>query len=157
MAVVVGKAAPAFTLPDAEGKKHKLSDYKGKWVLVYFYPKDSTPGCTKEACMMRDAQPSFKKLKATVLGISTDSQKSHTKFIEKQNLNFTLLSDEEKEVVKKYGVWGPKKFMGREFLGTKRMSFLIDPNGKIAKIYETVKPAEHADEVIKDIKELSKK
>lgn len=156
MKLKTGDKAPAFSLPDAEGKDHKLADYAGKWVLLYFYPRDNTPGCTKEACAMRDSHPSFKKLKASVLGVSADSPKSHTKFRDKYDLNFTLLSDESKEMLKKYGVWGKKKFMGREFMGIKRMSFLIDPKGKIAKIYEKVKPAEHADEVLKDLTELQK-
>lgn len=156
MKLNIGDKAPAFTLPDADGNDHKLSDYKGKWVLVYFYPRDNTPGCTKEACAMRDSHPSFKKLKAVVLGVSADSPKSHTKFRDKHDLNFTLLSDEDKGMLKDYGVWGKKKFMGREFMGIQRMSFLIDPKGKIAKVYEKVKPAEHADEVLQDLKELQK-
>jgi peroxiredoxin Q/BCP len=147
-----GARAPDFTLPDQAGKEHKLSAYRGKWVLIYFYPKDDTPGCTKEACAIRDNFPTFKKLKAQVFGISVDSMKSHKKFVEKFDLPFTLLSDEGKEVVKLYGVWGKKKFMGREFMGTNRMSFLIDPKGGIAKIYEKVKPAEHAEEVLSDIR-----
>lgn len=146
--------APVFTLRDQNGIEHSLSDYRGKWVLIYFYPKDDTPGCTKEACMLRDAFPSFEKLDAVILGISADSEKSHKKFEEKYQLPFTLLSDTEKTVVKDYGVWAPKKFMGREFLGILRTSFLIDPEGKVAKIYENVKPAEHADEVLADLKSL---
>lgn len=147
--------APAFELPDQNGKMHALSDYKGSWVLIYFYPKDDTPGCTKEACMIRDNFPSFKKLDIAVLGISTDSVKSHAKFAEKYELPFTLLADEEKKVVEDYGVWGEKKFMGRTYNGTKRMSFLVNPKGMIAKVYEVVRPAEHAEEVLADIKELS--
>ena len=119
--------------------------------MVYFYPKDDTPGCTKEACAIRDDIPRFDKLKVKVLGISVDSVKSHKKFAEKYKLPFTLLSDEKKEVVKKYGVWQKKKFMGREYMGTLRTSFLIDPAGKIAKIYESVKPEVHAEEVLKDL------
>jgi peroxiredoxin Q/BCP len=150
-----GDKAPAFSLPDQAGKVHKLSDVKGKWVLLYFYPKDDTPGCTTEACTLRDNFPAFKKLNAVVYGVSADSAKSHTKFIEKYELPFTLLSDEEKEVTKAYGVWGPKKFMGREFLGIRRWSFLIDPKGKIARVYDNVKPAVHAEEVLADIESLS--
>lgn len=146
--------APDFTLPDQDGKAHTLSDYKGSWVVVYFYPKDNTPGCTKEACAFRDSFPDFKKLKAVVLGISVDSVKSHDKFAAKFELPFTLLSDEEKKVVKAYGVWGKKKFMGREYMGTMRTSFLIDPDGTIAKIYWKVKPAEHADEILADLAKL---
>ncbi|MCL4392036.1 thioredoxin-dependent thiol peroxidase [Patescibacteria group bacterium] len=150
----VGEQAPDFELLDQKGKLHSLSAYAGGWVLLYFYPKDDTPGCTKEACIIRDYFPDFKKLKANVLGVSVDSVRSHGKFAEKYQLPFTLLADEKKEVVRKYGVWGKKKFMGREYEGTLRTSFLIDPQGKIAKIYEDVKPEIHAEEVIKDLKVL---
>ena len=150
-----GDKAPEFSLPDQDGKKHSLKDGRGKWVLLYFYPKDATPGCTVEACTLRDAYPQFGKLDAVVFGVSTDSVKSHAKFAEKQKLPFTLLADEQKEVVEAYGVWGKKKFMGREYMGIKRWSFLIDPKGKIAKVYEDVKPAAHAEEVLADIRALS--
>ena len=153
----VGAKAPAFELPDQEGKIHSLKDCAGKWVLLYFYPKDDTPGCTKEACMIRDNFPEFKKLKVSVFGVSTDSVKSHGKFAEKYDLPFILLSDEKKELVEKYGVWQKKKFMGREYMGTLRTSFLIDPLQKIAKIYESVKPESHAEEVLKDLKSFKKK
>jgi len=143
--------APTFTLPDQNGKEHSLEDYKGQWVLLYFYPKDDTTGCTKEACMMRDYFPNFKKADAKVLGVSVDSVASHKKFEEKYDLPFTLLADVEKKVVNEYGVWGKKKFMGREYDGTFRTSFIIDPKGKIAKIYEGVKPEIHAKEVIDDL------
>ncbi len=156
MKIATGQQAPDFTLPDQSGNTHSLSSYAGKWVLLFFYPKDNTPGCTREACEFRDALPDFSKINAVVLGISADSPESHAKFSTKQNLNFTLLSDQEKEVVKLYDVWGPKKFMGREFLGVKRISFLIDPKGKIVKIYEKVKPAVHAAEVLQDLAELQK-
>lgn len=147
--------APDFSLPDQSGKVHKLSDYMGKWVLLYFYPKDDTPGCTKEACGIRDNFPAFKKLDAIVLGVSADTEKSHDKFAQKYELPFTLLADTEKEVVKLYDVYKPKKFMGKEFLGVLRTSFLINPQGNLAKIYENVKPAEHAEEVLGDIKKLA--
>lgn len=140
--------APDFELPNQDGKIHKLSDYRGEWVLLYFYPKDDTPGCTKEACAIRDNFPAFGKLKVKVFGVSVDSIKSHKKFTEKYDLPFTLLADEKKETVKKYGVWAKKKFMGREYYGTLRTSFLIDPKGKIVKIYENVKPEIHAGEVL---------
>lgn len=152
----VGIKAPEFKLPDQDGKMHSLKEYLGQWVLLYFYPKDDTPGCTTEACGLRDNLPKFKKLKAQVFGVSTDSVKSHRKFADKFELPFTLLSDENKELVKAYDVYKPKKFMGREFLGTMRESFLIDPKGKIAKVYEGVKPAVHADEVLKDLGEFIK-
>ncbi len=153
----INKTAPDFTLPDQDGNKHKLSDYKGQWVLVYFYPKDNTPGCTTEACALRDNFPAFKKLKIQVFGISADSGKSHKKFVDKYQLPFTLLADEDKKTAKKYGVWEEKSMFGVKYMGILRNSYLINPDGKIAKIYEKVKPSAHAEEVLKDIKELSKK
>lgn len=155
MAFKPGDKAPAFSLPDQTGTERTLKDEAGKWVLLYFYPKDDTPGCTKEACSIRDGWSAFKKAGITVLGASTDSVKSHAKFVEKYDLPFSLLSDEKKELVEAYGVWGKKKFMGREYLGTKRWSFLIDPKGKIAKVYEDVKPADHAEEVLADVKSMA--
>lgn len=138
-----GKKAPSFP---------KLSEHVGSWILLYFYPKDDTPGCTKEACAIRDAFPDFKGLGITVLGVSIDSEKSHAKFITKYDLPFTLVSDETKEIVGKYGVWAKKKFMGREYMGTLRTSFLIDPAGNIRKIYENVKPESHVIEVLEDVR-----
>jgi peroxiredoxin Q/BCP len=146
--------APDFTLPDQDGQEHSLSQYRGQWVLLYFYPKDDTPGCTKEACSIRDAFPNFQALNIMVLGVSVDSVESHKKFAEKYKLPFTLLSDEHKKVVSHYGVWGEKKFMGREHDGTIRSSFLIDPTGTIEKIYTDVKPEKHAEEVLRDLKRL---
>lgn len=151
-----GNKAKDFTLPDQEGKMHSLADYKGKWVLLYFYPRDTTPGCTVEACAIRDAFGDFKKYGATVLGVSGDTEASHKKFAEKHSLPFPLLADTERGLIRSYGVWGKKKFMGREFMGIRRISFLIDPKGKIAKIYDPVRPAMHAEEVLQDIKSLSK-
>ena len=148
--------APDFTLPDQNGEEHSLSDYRGKWVLLYFYPKDDTTGCTKEACMIRDDFHAFGRLEATVLGVSVDPVESHKKFEPKYQLPFTLLSDIHKKVVNLYGVWGKKQFMGREYDGTLRTSFLIDPMGMIEKVYENVKPEKHAAEVIADLKELVK-
>lgn len=147
-----GTIAPDFTLPDQSGGSHTLSSYQGKWVLLYFYPKDDTPGCTKEACAIRDADPDLSSLGAVVLGVSADSVSSHKKFAEKYNLMFPLLADENKEVVNAYGVWGVKKFMGREYEGIMRTSFLINPEGVIAKVYEGVKPETHATEVLADLK-----
>ncbi len=152
MKLKVGQKAPDFKLRDQNGDYHKLSSYKGKWVLLYFYPRDNTPGCTKEACGIRDNFKDFKKLEVEVLGVSTDSVESHKRFSSKYSLSFTLLSDEGKVAVKNYGVWGKKKFLGREFQGTLRTSFLIDPKGKIAKIYEKVNPLKHAKEVIDSVK-----
>ncbi len=154
MSIKKEQPAPDFTLPDQEGHNHTLSNFRGKWVLLYFYPKDDTPGCTVEACSVRDHFPTFKKLKLTVLGISVDSVKSHTKFAQKYHLPFPLLSDEEKKVVKAYGVWGKKKFMGREYMGINRTSFLIDPDGKVVNVYENVKPETHVDEVLSDLRAL---
>lgn len=151
-----GQKAPAFSLPDETGTIHTLAKYKGSWVVLYFYPKDDTPGCTVEACSFRDNLPEFKKMDAVILGVSTDSIKSHHKFSEKFKLPFTLLADEDKTVVNAYGVWAKKKFMGREYLGVLRTSFLIDPKGVIAKIYKNVKPAEHTEEVLNDLKKLKK-
>jgi peroxiredoxin Q/BCP len=152
-----GTRAKNFTLPDQEGKPHTLKEYAGKWVVLYFYPKDDTPGCTVEACQFRDTFPKFKRSQAVVLGVSVDAIKKHAKFVAKYKLPFTLLADEEKEVVALYGVWAKKKFMGREYMGILRTSFLIAPDGKIAKVYENVKPDGHAEEVLRDIKELSRK
>ena len=149
--------APAFSLPDMEGAMHDLARYRGERVLLYFYPKDDTSGCTKQACAIKDALPAFTDLGAKVIGISVDSPESHAKFVEKYELPFLLLSDEKKEVVEKYGVWAKKKFMGREYMGTLRMSFLIGPDGKIEKIYENVKPEAHAEEVIADVKIIAGK
>lgn len=144
--------ASDFTLPDQDGVLHTLSDYRGSWVILYFYPKDDTAGCTEEACQIRDSFPDFKKLDAIVLGISVDPVKSHKKFATKYNLPFTLLADTEKKVVEAYGVWQKKKFMGREYMGIVRTTFLINPDGEIVKTYENVKPAEHARELLHDLK-----
>jgi thioredoxin-dependent peroxiredoxin len=146
--------APDFTLLDQDGVEHTLSQYRGQWVLLYFYPKDDTPGCTKEACSIRDAFPHFEGLNIKVIGVSTDSVESHKKFAEKYTLPFTLLSDVHKKVVNHYGVWAKKKFMGREYDGTLRSSFLIDPTGTIEKIYNDVKPEQHPEEVLRDLKKL---
>ncbi|MHB0865295.1 MAG: thioredoxin-dependent thiol peroxidase [Minisyncoccota bacterium] len=147
----VGEKVPDFTLPDQDGMAHSLSSYQGKWVLLYFYPKDDTPGCTIEACTIRDQFKNFNTIGAVVLGVSTDSVQSHKKFATAYELPFTLLADEHKEVVGAYGVFGEKKFMGKTYMGTSRTSFLIDPSGKIAKVYEKVKPEEHAAEVLADL------
>lgn len=149
-----GEKAPDFHLPDQEGNIHTLSSYKGRWVFLFFYPKDDTPGCTKEACGVRDVYAEFQKLNVMVFGISVDPIAKHQKFIEKYELPYTLLSDESKDVVEKYGVWGKKKFMGREYMGTMRMSFLIDPSGHISKVYKKVKPEAHAKEVLEDLASL---
>ncbi|GIW62298.1 MAG: peroxiredoxin [Patescibacteria group bacterium] len=140
-----------FLLPDQDNNFHSLKDYNGKWVLLYFYPKDNTPGCTKEACGFRDSFEELKKHNVVVLGVSADSVSSHKKFAEKFKLNFPLLSDTSKEIIKKYEAWGKKRFMGREFEGILRISYLINPEGKVVKKYDKVKPEVHAKEVLDDI------
>ena len=143
-----GDVAPEFAAATNDGNRISLSDFKGKHVVLYFYPRDDTPGCTKEACAFRDEFPAFKAKGAVVLGVSTDPVKAHAKFVEKYKLPFTLLADEEKKIVQAYGVWGEKSFLGRKYQGTYRVTFLIGPDGKIRKVWPTVKPAEHAKEVL---------
>lgn len=152
--ITVGETAPIFTLPDQHGTLHRLSDYHGEWVLLYFYPKDGTSGCTEEACAMRDIHPNFTRLNSVIFGISADSTESHSAFAKKHRLPFTLLSDIDKSVLKDYGVWQKKNVMGKSYWGTVRTSFLINPQGRIEKIYSKVRPAEHAGEVLADIKRL---
>ena len=143
-----GDLAPKFTAATSGGGKISLADFKGQNVILYFYPKDDTPGCTKEACAFRDHFTDFKKKGAVVLGVSPDPVKSHDKFVTKFKLPFTLLSDEDKRIVEAYGVWGEKVFMGRKYLGVYRVTFLIGPDGRIRKIWPSVKPEEHAEEVL---------
>lgn len=150
----VGQQAPHITLPDQDGVVRNLADYQGQWLLLYFYPKDNTTGCTKQACMLRDDFMGFKKLRVQVVGVSVDSVKSHKKFADEYKLPFTLLSDEQKEAVNKYGVWQEKSMYGRKYMGTLRTSFLINPKGIIEKIYEKVVPAEHSKQVLEDLKNL---
>jgi len=146
--------APDFTLQDQFDKTRSLKDYAGKWVVLYFYPKDDTPGCTKEACSFRDEFKEIEGAGAVVLGVSKDSVKSHAKFAEKYNLNFPLLADTELETMKAYNAYGLKKFMGREFEGTLRKTFIISPDGEIAKEYPKVTPKDHAVQIINDLQEL---
>jgi thioredoxin-dependent peroxiredoxin len=145
-----GTVAPAFTAKNADGETVRLKDLRGQKVVLYFYPKDDTPGCTKEACSFRDAFADFKKRGIEVLGVSVDGEASHKKFAAKYKLPFTLLADPEHAIADAYGVYGEKKFMGRTYMGVKRMTFLIDEKGKIKKVYEKVKPEEHAREVLQD-------
>lgn len=152
----VGQQAPAWSLSDQAGILHRSSDYLGRWVVLYFYPKDDTPGCTVEACSFRDNLPKFTRMKVVIFGISADSVKKHAKFVEKFSLPFTLLADEEKKMVEAYGVWTKKKFMGREYMGVLRTSFLVNPKGKIVKVYEQVKPQIHAEEVLADLQTFQK-
>ncbi|AKM81569.1 MAG: Peroxiredoxin [Candidatus Pacebacteria bacterium GW2011_GWF2_38_9] len=155
MSIILNQVAPDFALFDQQNQQHQLKDYRGKWLLLYFYPKDNTPGCTVEACTLRDRWGEFVKLNAVVLGISADSVSSHQKFSEKHSLPFPILADEKKTMLKAYGVLAEKSMFGKTFLGIKRSSFLIDPEGKIAKIYQSVKPAVHAEQVLADIRKLS--
>lgn len=146
--------APDFSLIDEKGKKVSLSDYLGKPVVLYFYPKDDTPGCTTEACSFRDDYSKYTEAGAVILGVSADSEKSHAKFASKHHLPFPLLVDENHQVCEMYGVWGRKKFLGKEFDGILRTTYLIDAKGMIAKAFEGVKPAEHSAEVLAAIANL---
>ena len=153
----VGKNAPQFELPNQDEDNKSLSDYQGKWLVVYFYPKDDTPGCTIETNDFNKLLPKFKKLNCEILGISKDNLKSHDKFRDKYKIKFDLLADEEIKVLKKYKVWAKKKFMGREFMGIVRTTFLIDKKGKIIKIWNNVKVKEHAKEVLETLQNIVKK
>lgn len=143
-----GDKAPDFTAKDQNGDTVKLSDLAGQRVVLYFYPKDDTPGCTKEACSFRDADDVYRRKNIRVLGISTDDEKSHQKFISKFQLPFDLLADTDKKIVEAYGVWGEKSMYGKKYMGTHRKTFLIDEQGKIVKVFDKVNVAEHADEVL---------
>ena len=143
-----GTPAPDFTLPDENGKEHKLSEYQGGHVLLYFYPKDDTPGCTTEACNFRDDYSSYKDVKVTILGVSPDTPESHLKFKEKHQLPFTLLADVDHKVCELYKVWGLKKSFGREYDGVHRTTYLIDPAGVIQHVFKKVSPANHSAEVL---------
>ena len=151
----IGTLAPDFTLLDQDGVSQSLKTYRGKSVLLYFYPKDDTPGCTKEACTIADVYNDYFKLYVVVLGVSKDSPKSHKKFAEKYSLPFTLLSDTDATVIDTYGAWQEKTMFGKTALGIARISYLIDTAGKIVKVYPKVDPASHALEILKDIKSLS--
>lgn len=144
----VGDAAPDFKLPSGDGSIHSLSDFRGKKVILYFYPKDDTPGCTKEACAFRDSRSLLTKKGAVVIGVSVDSLDSHKKFAEKYNLPFMLLSDEGKKVVKAYGAWKKKSLYGREYMGTERTTMIIDERGKIIRIFPKVKVDGHVEEIL---------
>jgi peroxiredoxin Q/BCP len=152
--LAVGDKAPTFTLNDADGNKVKLADFKGKKVVLYFYPKDLTPGCTIEACAFRDDIGAIKKLGAVVLGVSADDEKTHQKFRAKHDLNFPLLADVNHEVSERYGAWQEKSMYGRKYWGIARITYLIDEHGKIAKVWPKVKPDGHSKKVIEAIKSL---
>jgi peroxiredoxin Q/BCP len=143
-----GEPAPDFTLASDAGEQVSLSGLRGKPVVLYFYPKDDTPGCTTQACGIRDAYAEFEQAGAVVLGVSPDEVAKHVKFKDKYDLPFTLLADPEHEVAERYGVWGEKKYMGRTYMGVNRTTFLVDPEGKVAKVMHDVKPATHADDVL---------
>jgi peroxiredoxin Q/BCP len=154
MPIKSGIQAPDFSLADESNLTRRLSDFRGRPVVLYFYPKDDTPGCTTEACNFRDDYSAYIKADLVVLGVSPDSPKSHAKFKEKYSLPFPLLADSGHKVCDQYGVWGPKKFAGREYEGVLRTTFLIDSNGRIAKVFENVRPAEHSAEVLEAVKML---
>ena len=148
MSLKEGDKAPDFTVNDQNGQPVSLSDYKGKKVVLYFYPKDNTPGCTAQACNLRDHHAELRKAGYEVLGVSTDSEKSHQKFIEKQELPFTLLADTEKDIHEKYGTWVEKQMYGRKYMGTARHTFIIDEQGTIEKIIEKVKTKDHTAQIL---------
>jgi peroxiredoxin Q/BCP len=154
MSVDVGKKAPDFSAPTDGGGKIKLSDYKGKNVVLYFYPKDDTSGCTKEACGFTEAMPNFGKLKAVVIGVSRDSVEKHDKFKKKYKLNFPLVSDENGEICEKYGTWIEKSLYGRKYMGIERATFLIDAKGVVRNVWHRVKVPAHVDEVLTALKAL---
>jgi peroxiredoxin Q/BCP len=149
-----GKKAPAFTLKDQDGKTHKLSDYEGRPVVLYFYPKDDTPGCTAEACSFRDNLPRFKSGKAAILGVSILDEGSKARFAEKYELNFPLLADADHEVADRYGAWQERSMYGRKFMGVARVTYLIGPDGKVARRWDKVKVDGHADEVLEAINQI---
>ena len=151
--ITEGETAPEFELQSDSGATVRLSDFKGRPVVLYFYPRDDTPGCTKEACGIRDSWGEFERRGAEVLGVSTDSVASHVRFKSKYGLPFTLLADTEHAVAERYDVWKPKKFAGKSFLGIVRATFLIDVEGKIAKVWPKVDPAKHADWVLAELPE----
>ena len=152
--IEVGRAAPAFSLKNQQGKTHRLSDHRGKWVVLYFYPKDNTSGCTRQACQFRDELARFKRSGAVVIGVSPDGEASHRGFADKFKLRFDLLADEDKKVLEKYGVWQQKSMYGRKYMGVVRSTYLIDPMGKVAHRWLKVKVPGHAREVMEKIKAL---
>lgn len=155
MALTVGSFAPEFTLPDQDGKNHSLKEYRGKWILLYFYPEDDTPGCTMEACGIRDSWKEFGKFNAVVFGISADTVESHKQFVDKYGLQFTLLADPERDVISTYEAWNKKSLWGKIFMGITRKSFLINPESKITKIYGRVNAEKHASQVLEDLQKFA--
>jgi peroxiredoxin Q/BCP len=155
MTLEVGQKAPQFSLPDETGKVHKLSDYRGKTVVLFFYPADDTPGCTLEACNFRDDYSEYSNAGAQLLGVSPDDVESHDKFKTKFNLPYPLLADEGHKVCELYGVWGDKSMFGKQYQGVIRSTFIIDPDGKIAKVFSKVSVAKHSSKVLEAINELN--
>jgi len=155
MPIPSGIPAPDFSIPDDTGQIRKLSDLRGKSVLLYFYPEDDTPGCTREACNFRDDYSAYEKAGVIILGVSPDSVESHVKFKTKFQIPFALLADEGHKVCDLYGVWGPKEFMGKEYEGVLRTTFLIGPDGRILKVFEKVRPAQHSQEVLAAVQSVS--
>lgn len=151
MTIQAGQPAPDFTLPDETGAPRRLSDLRGKPVVLYFYPKDDTPGCTKEACNFRDDYSAYQQAGVEIFGVSPDSPESHAKFKAKFHLPFHLLADPERQVIEMYGAWGLKKSMGREYEGVLRTTYLIGADGKISKIFENVRPADHSAEILAEL------
>lgn len=149
-----GDTAPSFSLPDEAGNTRSLSDYEGKWVVLYFYPKDDTPGCTKEACAIRDVFEDFSRMGVVVLGVSKDSPASHTAFKEKYGLPFTLLSDEKGSMIEAYGAWQEKTMFGKTGMGIVRITYIIGPDQSIKKVYEEVDPANHALQLLAELKDI---
>ncbi len=150
----INAAAPQFSLLDQDSHTRTLSEFAGQWIVIYFYPKDDTPGCTKEACAIADVYNDFAKLGVTVLGVSKDSPTSHKKFAEKYSLPFTLLSDESTEMIQAYGAWVEKSMYGKKYMGIDRITYLVNPDGQIANVYPKVDPATHALEILSDLKAL---
>ncbi|GDX53395.1 peroxiredoxin [Bacteroidota bacterium] len=148
MSLAVGDKAPVFSGTDQDGNKISLKDFKGKKLILYFYPKDDTSGCTAESCNLRDNRNVFKKKKIQVIGVSADDEKSHKKFIEKFDLNFPLIADTNKKIIKDYGVWGEKMLYGRKYMGIIRKTFVIDEKGKIEKIFEAVDTKNHSEQIL---------
>ena len=152
----VGQTAPDFTLPDQNDQPHALGDYRGKWVALYFYPKDNTPGCTRQACAFRDADADLKRAGVVVLGVSPDDTASHRRFADKYNLPFPLLADEGAAICQAYGVWQQKSMFGRKYIGVARTTYLIDPSGDVAHRWDKVKVDRHAADVLEEYKRLTK-
>ena len=149
-----GSKLPQFSLPDQHGKVHNMGDYKDLWIIIYFYPKDLTPGCTTEACNFQEALPDFNSIDAVIFGISKDSVDKHKKFADKYNLQFSLLSDENSDVCEQFGVWQKKRLYGKEYMGIMRTTFVVNPDGKIVRVYQKVKVKEHHTEILNDLKVL---